>query len=109
MFAYEQAANSIEHAQQLSKTRFCWIINYLSDYDKFDFLFEPVQWQAHQAHIWPSQHQENGGTYLIPKHSYTDINRTHTVITRTHSVPIIGIDHGNDNLPAVQQLSLIHI
>ena len=103
MFAHEQAADSVEHAQQLSKTRFCWIINYLSDYDKFDFLFEPVQWQAHQAHVWPSQHQENGGTYLIPKYNYTEINRKHTAIPRIHSVPIIGIDHGNDNLPAVQQ------
>jgi len=103
LFAHEQAADSIKHAQQLSKTRFCWIINYLSDYDTFDFLFEPVQWQAHQAHVWPSQHQENGATYLIPKHSHTEINRTHTAIPRIHSVPIIGIDHGNDSLPKVQQ------
>ncbi len=41
LFAHEQAADSVEHAQQLSKTRFCWIINYLSDYDTLDFLFEP--------------------------------------------------------------------
>ena len=95
LFAHEQAADSIDHAQQLSQTRYFWWINYLSDYSTHDFLWEPTPWESNQTHIWPSQHQENGGTYLVPKHSGSEINRNHNVVPRKLSVPIIGIDHGN--------------
>lgn len=95
LFAHEQAVDSIEQAQVLSRTRYFWWINYLSDYQDFDFSFEPVPWEANQTHVWPSQHQENGGTYLVPKVGINDINRNHTVVNRIKAVPIIGIDHGN--------------
>ena len=67
IFPHERAVNNVEQAQQLSRTRYCWIINYLTDYTDFDFLYEPVPWESNQAHVWPSQHQENGGTWLVPK------------------------------------------
>ena len=74
MFAHEQAATSIEEAQRLSKTRFFWWITYLCDYTNFDFLWEPVPWQAHQRHAWRSQWQPDSGTYLVPKNGYTETN-----------------------------------
>jgi hypothetical protein len=95
LFPHEQKANSIEHARTLSRTRFFWIINYLCDYSGFDFLWEPVPWEADQIHVWPSQHQENSGTFLVPKTSTTDVNRNHSTVVRTKSAPRIGIDHGN--------------
>jgi hypothetical protein len=95
LFPHEQAVDSIEQAQELSRTRYCWIVNYLTDYTDFDFLWEPVPWEANQTHVWPSQHQDNGGTYLVPKQGNQDYNRNHTVVPRQGSVPIIGIDHGN--------------
>ena len=67
MFAHEQAVDTIEQAQQQSRTRFFWFVNYLSDYAGFNFLWEPVPWQAHQRHAWPSQWQKDAGVYLIPK------------------------------------------
>ena len=67
MFAHEQAATSIEHAKELSKTRYFWWVNYLTDYRDFDFLWEPVPWERHQRHAWPSQWQKDSGTYLVPK------------------------------------------
>jgi len=73
-FAHEQAADSIEHARELSRTRYFWWINYLTDYSGFDFLYEPVPWENHQRHAWPSQWQNDSGTYLIPKTSYTETN-----------------------------------
>lgn len=83
LFAHEQEANSIEHAQQLSRTRFFWWINYLSDYTGFDFLYEPVPWQAHHRHAWASQWQKDSGTYLVPRVGYTDTNyHVSPVITR---------------------------
>ena len=66
MFAHEREADSIEHAQQLSRTRYFWWITYLADYSNFDFLWEPVPWQSEYTHSWPSQHHQYSGTYLVP-------------------------------------------
>jgi len=105
VFAHEQQANSIEHARTLAQTRYFWWINYLSDYSKHDFLWEPVPWESHQTHVWPSQHQENGGTYLVSTHSGIEVNRRHDPIPRIKSAPIIGIDHGNGLTCAVDRSS----
>jgi hypothetical protein len=67
LFAHEREARDFQHAQQLSRTRYFWWTNYLTDYSAFDFLFEPVPWQAEYTHAWPSQHHNYSGTYLIPK------------------------------------------
>jgi hypothetical protein len=83
VFAHERAVASIEQAQQLSRTRFFWIITYLADYTGFDFLWEPTPWQAHQRHAWASQWQKDSGTYLVPKNGYTETNyRTDYILTR---------------------------
>ena len=74
LFAHERAVESIEQAQQESRTRFFWMINYLTDYTGFDFLWEPVPWQSHQRHAWASQWQKDAGTYLVPKQGYTETN-----------------------------------
>jgi hypothetical protein len=66
LFSHEQEANSIEHAQQLSRTRYFWWVNYLTDYTGWDFLWEPVPWENHYTHTWPSQHHDYSGTYLVP-------------------------------------------
>ena len=80
---HEQEAHSIEHAQQLSRTRYFWWTNYLTDYTGFDFLWEPVPWQGRQRHAWPSQWQKDAGTYLVPKSGYTETHyRTGPVLTR---------------------------
>ena len=59
LFLHEQEAHNIDQAQQLSRTRYFWWINYLTDYTGFDFLWEPVPWQGHQRHAWPSQWQKD--------------------------------------------------
>lgn len=74
MFAHEISVSSIAQAQQLSRTRYFWVVNYLCDYSSWDWLWEPVPWESHQCHAWASQHQRDSGTYLIPKDGYTDIN-----------------------------------
>ena len=66
LFVHEQPADSIEHARKLCRTRSFWWVNYLTDYAGFDFLFEPVPWQAEYTHAWPSQWQRDSGTYLVP-------------------------------------------
>lgn len=74
LFEHEREVQSLEQAQSLCRTRFFWLVNYLLDYSGFDFLWEPVPWEAHQRHAWPSQHQPDSGTYLVPKQGFTDTN-----------------------------------
>jgi hypothetical protein len=66
LFAHEHPARDIQHARELSRTRWFWWVNYLTDYSGFDFLFEPPPWQAEYTHTWPSQWHEYSGTYLVP-------------------------------------------
>jgi hypothetical protein len=94
LFPHERKADSIEDAVIQSRTNFCWIVNYLCDYTGFDFLYQPLPHQHTQAHVWPSQHQENSGTWLIPcvSNQY-EINREHNIVLHTKSVPRIHIKH----------------
>jgi hypothetical protein len=97
LFAHEQAADSLEHARTLSRTRYFWWVNYLTDYTGFDFLWEPVPWQAHQRHAWPSQWQKDSGTYLVPKSGYTETHyRTDQQLTRYYDIPSWIIPAGFD-------------
>jgi hypothetical protein len=95
LHAHEQQARDLDHARELSGTRYFWWVNYLTDYADHDFLYEPVPWQAEHTHVWPSQHQLNGGTLLCPKDIVTDYNYDHEILKRNRSVPIVAIDHGN--------------
>ena len=97
LFAFEQKVNSVEQAQELSRTRYLWIVDGLNDYSDFDFHWEPAPWEADQVHIWPSQHQENGGTYLIPKTQTEHQNRDHHSLERIRSVPRLHIKHNPTN------------
>ena len=74
LFPHEQYACDINHAMKLCKTRFFWVIDYLVDYDDFDFLWEPVPWEAQQRHAWPTQYQADSGTYLVPRSGFVDTN-----------------------------------
>jgi hypothetical protein len=94
-FEHEQRVESIEHARSLSRTRYCWIINYLADYENFDFLWEPVPWESDQLHAWASQYQTDSRTYLVPRRGFKDINYHPEKIFLHNDAPVIMIDHGN--------------
>ena len=74
LFAHETQCDSIEHACQLSRTRYFWFVNYLSDYKDWDWLWEPSPWQRDQRHAWPDQHQPDSGTYLVPRCGWSETN-----------------------------------
>jgi hypothetical protein len=77
LFAHEREATDIEHAKKLSLTRYFWWVNYLTDYTDFDFLWEPVPWEAEYTHTWASQWHEYSGTYLVPKTGAVDNYKFH--------------------------------
>ena len=87
LFAHEQPAESIEHAQQLSRTRYFWWVNYLTDYTDWDFLWEPVPWEKDYTHTWPSQHHSYSGTYLVPTHASTIEYKFHDRILPLRVIP----------------------
>ena len=80
MFAHEQQADSIDHARELSRTRYFWWVNYLTDYTDFDFLWEPVPWQGQYIHAWPSQWAEFYGACLVPRAETTEYHHHATVL-----------------------------
>jgi hypothetical protein len=80
LFAHEQPARDIEHARLLSRTRYFWWVNYLTDYTGWDFLWEPVPWEQDYTHTWPSQHHAYSGTYFVPTHATTVEYKFHTNI-----------------------------
>ena len=96
LFAHEREADSIEHAQKLSRTRYFWWITYLADLKAWDFLWEPVPWQSDQRHAWPSQHQPDSGVYLVPKNGFVDTNY-HTGPT-IHILPDMSYWHIPDHI-----------
>ena len=97
LFAHERRADSIEHGRGLSRTRYLWIVDCHNDYSTHDWLWEPPSWQSDQAHAWPSQHQASGGTWLIPKSGYQEVNRDHHQVPRRQSVPRLHIRHCDDS------------
>ena len=97
LFPHERKAQSIDHARELCRTRYLWIVDGANDYSGFDWAWEPAPWQADQAHVWPSQHQANGDTWLIPKQGYNDVNRSHNIIPRINNgIPIYCIINGRN-------------
>jgi len=87
--------SNVDEARELSRTRYLWIVDGANNYLNFDFSWEPVPWEATQRHIFKSQHQDNGGTELIPKQGYVDTNYRDDFVERTHIEDIVFLDFGN--------------
>lgn len=90
---YIDQINSIEEACKQCRTRYLWILDKHNDYSDFDFSWEPAPWEAEQVHVWPSQHQDNSGTLLIPKQGATENNYNHECVTRTKGAHRLHIKH----------------
>lgn len=58
--------HTVRRAMEQCRTRMAWIVSSCIRYDDFDFTWEPVPWQSHQIHCWPSGDQQFGDTFLVP-------------------------------------------
>lgn len=67
LFAFEKPAINLNHAAELSRTKFFWFIYGDNDYSKFDFEWRPAPWENTHIHVFPSQWQRDGGVYLANK------------------------------------------
>ena len=93
LFPHEQSADSIEHARAQSRTRYCWVVTYLADYNNTDFLWEPAPWQSKFIHVWPNQWHEYSGTFLVPKDSTDEFHFHHKIIPNRSSRTNWKINH----------------
>lgn len=87
MFEFEQPADSLEHAAELSRTEYYWYIYGGNDYSKFDFGWRPAPWEMTHVHVFPSQWQRNGDVYLANKNTVYNKEwhfRTEQSVTRLH-------------------------
>ena len=67
---------------------------------KWDFLWEPVPWESHQRHAWPSQHQQDAGIYLVPTNwdkIDTNYHSSPKIKTKGVATAIVEIDHLDGN------------
>ena len=96
LFAFEKPATSLEDAAVKARTPFFWYINGHNDYSTFDFDWRPLPYELEFTHVWPSQWQQNGGTYFAAKDT-TDFKwHWHDdIITRKTSVPVYYMDFHN--------------
>jgi hypothetical protein len=97
LFPHEIKVNDIDEARSMSRTRFFWIVDHLTDYTNWDWLWEPTPWESHQRHTWASQHQVSSGTYLIPTDGYTDTNyHSRPLLTKNSGIESWEIPDGID-------------
>jgi hypothetical protein len=66
-FAHEQPAESLSHAQEMSRTEYFWYLAGNFNCGNFDFSVQHVPWEWNHVYVWPSQWQRNGGIYLANK------------------------------------------
>ena len=108
-FEFARKVQSINEAVKLSRTRYLWVIDGANDYSNFDFTWEPVPWESNQVHVWPSQWQDNGGTYLVPKQPTKESNYKNITVSRKKiKDPFIFLDFGNiDSDKALKQIKQV--
>jgi len=69
LFEFECYADSLEHAAELSRTKYYWYIYGGNDYTNFDFNIIPPPWESEHVYVFPSQWQRTGGVYLANKNT----------------------------------------
>lgn len=72
MFPHEKYAESIEVADQLSKTSYYWYIYGGNDYTGFNFNWLPDSWDRHRLHVFGDQWQRYGYTFFVRKNVVRD-------------------------------------
>ena len=96
LFAHEQPAETIEQAAAQCKTKYFWYLDGGNTYDKFDFTWQPMPWEAAFQHIFPTQWQRSGGGVFRPKTTpaadhYQSVFAAH----RNPNIDVVFVDHGN--------------
>lgn len=58
--------NTIKRILKDVKTKYVWVLSSCIDYTDFDFTYQPEPYEAEQLHVWPSEDQKFGDTFLVP-------------------------------------------
>ena len=92
-------------------TELCWILNSELDYDNFDFEYYPNPWQMKMVHVFGTQWNHWGTTFVVNKESFPEDTKYIKVIEHLSNINFVKktkakatsclydiyfIDHGND-------------
>ena len=105
-----------------AQTRFVWILNSRTDYQNFGFDWYPADWQQNMVHVFGTQWNHWGNTYLVNSQTYeNDVQYIEAIEhlrninhVRGHTIPVTGcvndivyIDMGNSGgqLEQLRQIS----
>ena len=108
--------DTISRCIKKSKTELFYVLDSELDYTDFDFDYYPNPWQMKMVHVFGTQHNTWGTTYLINKETFNDdtrhvkkiehlsninlVKKTKAKITNC-SYDVLLVDHGNDEIHQV--------
>ena len=102
---------TINRCVNKSETELCWILNSELDYTDFDFNYYPNPWQMKMVHVFGTQWNHWGNTYLVNKEKFPEDTKYVKIIEHLNSInfvkkqkakatnclyDILLIDYGND-------------
>lgn len=70
---YEKYARNLERAAAQSRTEYFWYVNGNYDFSKFDFWWQPNDYEKTHTHVFSSQWQEHAEVYFRAKTSNEEI------------------------------------
>ncbi len=95
-------------------TELCWILNSELDYTDFNFEYYPNPWQMKMVHVFGTQWNHWGTTFIVNKESFPEDTKYIKVIEHLSNINFVKktkakatsclydiyfIDHGNDEAP----------
>lgn len=84
-----------------ARTKYIWVLNSRTDYSNFEFDWYPAEWQQNMVHVFGSQWNHWGNTYLINTETFERDTEYIPVIehlkninhVKTKAIPVTGCNH----------------
>jgi hypothetical protein len=109
--------DTISRCINRSNTDLCWILNSELDYSSFNFNYYPNQWQLEMVHVFGTQWNHWGTTFMVNKLTFAEDTKYVKIIEHLTNLNFVKdrraratnnlydiylIDHGNDNVEEVK-------
>ena len=103
--------DTISRCINRANTELCWILNSEYDYSNFNFNYYPNPWQMEMVHVFGTQWNQWGNTYIVNREIFNEDTKYIKVIEHLSNINIVKdrraiatnnthdiwlIDHGND-------------
>jgi hypothetical protein len=111
--------DTINRCINRSSTNLCWILNSELDYSDFDFDFYPDPWQLKMVHVFGTQWNHWGTTFMVNRDTFSEDTKYVKIIEHLSNLNFVKdkraratnnlydiylIDHGNTELEKVMDV-----